>query len=203
MPSKFCIHYVSKSGRPSSGHRIEKSQASSQFSRIVQTKECSNHQTIALISQASKVMLKILHARLQHYVNQEPPDVQAGFRKGRGTRDRIANICWSIAEKAMAPTSVLLPGKPHGRRSLVGYSPWDCRESDTTEWLHLLAWEMSATVPCSAHSLDPSWELGWGLTFSSLVATAGSSFGDIMNAKLWWHHPLGIWIFLLEFHRIH
>ena len=80
-PSKSCIHYVSKSGRPSSGHRIGKSQSSSQFSRIVQTKECSNHQTIALISQASKVMLKILHSRLQHYVNQEPPDVQAGFRK--------------------------------------------------------------------------------------------------------------------------
>ena len=56
-------------------------------------------QTIALISHASKVMLKILHARLQHYVNQELPDVQAGFRKGRGTRDQIANICW-IIEKA-------------------------------------------------------------------------------------------------------
>ena len=51
------------------------------------------YQTIALISHASKVMLKILHARLQHYVNQEFPDVQAGFRKGRGTRDQIANIC--------------------------------------------------------------------------------------------------------------
>ena len=63
------------------------------------TKECSNHWTIALISHASKVMLKILHARLQHYVNQEFPDVQAGFRKGRGTRDQIANICW-IIEKA-------------------------------------------------------------------------------------------------------
>ena len=56
------------------------------------TKECANHWTIAFISLASKVMLKILHARLQHYVNQEPPDVQAGFRKGRGTRDQIANI---------------------------------------------------------------------------------------------------------------
>ena len=96
MLSTCCTQYVSKSGRPSSGHRIEKSQASSQFSRIVQTKECSNHQTIALISQASKVMLKILHARLQHYVNQEPPDVQAGFRKGRGTRDQIANSRWVI-----------------------------------------------------------------------------------------------------------
>ena len=63
------------------------------------TKECANHWTIALISHASKVMLKILPARHQHYVNQELPDVQAGFRKGRGTRDQIANICW-IVEKA-------------------------------------------------------------------------------------------------------
>ena len=63
------------------------------------TKECSNYRTIALISHASKVMLKVLQARLQQYVNCELPDVQAGFRKGRGTRDQIANIrC--IIEKA-------------------------------------------------------------------------------------------------------
>ena len=62
-------------------------------------KECSNYHTIALISHASKVMLKILQARLQQYVNHELPDVQAGFRKGRETRDQIANICW-IIEKA-------------------------------------------------------------------------------------------------------
>uniref|UniRef100_A0A8C0A939 Reverse transcriptase domain-containing protein n=1 Tax=Bos mutus grunniens TaxID=30521 RepID=A0A8C0A939_BOSMU len=62
-------------------------------------KECPNYCTIALISHASKVMLKILQARLQQYVNRELPDVQAGFRKGRGTRDQIANICWMI-EKA-------------------------------------------------------------------------------------------------------
>ena len=62
-------------------------------------KECSNYQTVALISHASKVMLKILQARLQQYVNRELPDVQAGFRKGKGTRDQIANICW-IIEKA-------------------------------------------------------------------------------------------------------
>ena len=59
-------------------------------------KECSNYRTIALISYTSKVMLKILQARLQQYVNRELPDVQAGFRKGRGTRDQIANICWII-----------------------------------------------------------------------------------------------------------
>ena len=62
-------------------------------------KECSNYRTIALISHASKVMLKILQARLQQYVNRHLPDVQAGFRKGRGTRDQIANIRW-IMEKA-------------------------------------------------------------------------------------------------------
>ena len=62
-------------------------------------KECSNYCTIALISHASKVMLKILQARLQQYVNHELPDVQAGFRKGGGTRDQIANIRW-IMEKA-------------------------------------------------------------------------------------------------------
>ena len=62
-------------------------------------KDCSSYCTIALISHTSKVMLKILQARLQQYVNRELPDVQAGFRKGRGTRDQIANICW-IREKA-------------------------------------------------------------------------------------------------------
>ena len=61
-------------------------------------KECSNYHTIALMSHASKVMLKILHARLQQYVNCELPDVQADFRKGRGTRDQIANIRWIIEE---------------------------------------------------------------------------------------------------------
>ena len=62
-------------------------------------KECTNYRTIALISHTSKVMLKILQARLQQYVNRELPDIQAGFRKGRGTRDQIANIRW-IMEKA-------------------------------------------------------------------------------------------------------
>ena len=62
-------------------------------------KECSNYHTIALLSHASKEMLKILQARFQQYVNRELPDVQAGFRKGRRTRDQITNICW-IIEKA-------------------------------------------------------------------------------------------------------
>ena len=74
-------------------------QNSSQFQRRVSTKGWSNHWTIVLISHASKVMLKILYARFQHYTNQEIADVQAGFRKGRGARDQIAYICF-IIEKA-------------------------------------------------------------------------------------------------------
>ena len=65
-------------------------------------KECSNYHTIALISHTSKVMLKIFHTRLQQYMNRQLPDIQAGFRKGRGTRDQIANICW-IIKKARVP----------------------------------------------------------------------------------------------------
>ena len=70
-------------------------------------KECSNYHTIALISHANKVMLKILQARLQQYMNRELPDVQAGFRKGRGTRDQISNNRW-IIEKAIPEKHLLL-----------------------------------------------------------------------------------------------
>ena len=69
------------------------------------------------------VLLKILQARLQQYVNHEVPDVQADFRKGRGTRDQIANISWIIWRRQWHPTPVFLPGKSHGWRSLVGCSP--------------------------------------------------------------------------------
>ena len=75
--------------------RLEKS-VSITVSKKNNAKECSINHTIALISHASKVMLKILQARLQQYVKCELPDVQAGIRKGRGTRDQIANICWII-----------------------------------------------------------------------------------------------------------
>ena len=71
-------------------------------------KECSNHCTIALISHASKVMLKILQARLQQYVNRELPDVQAGFRKARGTRDQIASIHWISKEQESSKKRLLL-----------------------------------------------------------------------------------------------
>ena len=91
--------YASKFGKLSSGHRTGKGQISFQSQKKGNAKECSNYRTVALISQSSKVMLKILQARLQQYMKYELPDVQAGFRKGRGTRDQIANIRW-IMEKA-------------------------------------------------------------------------------------------------------
>ena len=69
-------------------------------------KECSNYCTIALISHASKAMLKIFQARLQQYVNHELPDVQAGFRKGRGTGNQIGNIRWIIKQERVPKTSI-------------------------------------------------------------------------------------------------
>ena len=95
---KCCTQYASKFGKLSSGHRTGKG-VFIPIPKKGNAKECSNYHTIALISQASKVMLKILQARLQQYVNRELPDVQAGFRKGKGTRDHIANIHWTM-EKA-------------------------------------------------------------------------------------------------------
>ena len=97
-----CSQYTSKFGKLSSGHRTGKRSVFNPIPKKSNAKECLNYSTIALISHTSKVMLKILQARLQQYVNHELPDVQAGFRKGRGTRDQIANIC-RIIGKARVP----------------------------------------------------------------------------------------------------
>ena len=91
---KCCTQYASKFGKLSSGHRTGKDQFHKR-----NAKKCSNFRKIILISHASKVMLKILQARLQQYVNRELLDVQAGFRKGRGIRDEIAGI-WQIIKNA-------------------------------------------------------------------------------------------------------
>ena len=95
---KCCTQYTCKFGKLSSGHRTRKCQFSFQPKKG-NAKEYSNYCTIALILHASKVTLKILQARLQQYMNRELPDVQAGFRKGRGARDQIINVHW-ITEKA-------------------------------------------------------------------------------------------------------
>ena len=97
---KCCTQYASKFGKLSSGHRTGKGQFSFQSQRKAMPKNAqTTAHTIALISHSSKVMLKILQTRLQQYANHELPDVQTAFRKGKGTRDQIANIRW-IMEKA-------------------------------------------------------------------------------------------------------
>ena len=96
---KCCTQYVSKFGKFSSGHGTGKGQFSFQSQRKAVPKNVQTTAQTALISHSSKVMFKILKAWLQQYVNCELPDVQAGFRKGKGTRDQITNIHW-IIEKA-------------------------------------------------------------------------------------------------------
>ena len=129
---------------------------------MANAKECSKYHIIALISHASKVILKILQARFHQYMHWELLEIQTEFRKGRGTRNQITSIHW-IIEKAKefqkniyfcfidyAKASdcvdpwvgkipwrkewpVFLPGESHGQRSLVGYSPWGHKELDKTE----------------------------------------------------------------------
>ena len=99
MLRECCTQYAKKFGKLSSCHRTGKGQFSFQSQRRVMSKNVQTYPTITLIPHASNVMLKILQARLQQYMNGELPGVQAGFRKGRRTRGQIANICW-IIEKA-------------------------------------------------------------------------------------------------------
>ena len=103
--------------------------------------ECSNYCTIALNSHTSKVMLKILQARLQQYVNHELPDVQAGFRKGRGTRNQIANICWIIKKakdfRKTSASALLTVPKP-----LTVWMTTNCGK-------YFKRWEYQTTCPAS------------------------------------------------------
>ena len=100
MLLKCCTQYARKSGKLSSGHRTGKRSVFILIPKKGNAKECSNYHAIALISHASKVMLRILQTRLQQHMNHGLPHVKAGFRKGRGIRDQVANICW-IIEKAI------------------------------------------------------------------------------------------------------
>ena len=93
---KCYTKYARKFGKFSSGHRTGKDPVFILIPKKHKTKECSNYHKIELISYASRILLKILQARLQWYVNWQIPYVQAGFRKGRGTRGKIANIHWNI-----------------------------------------------------------------------------------------------------------
>ena len=141
---KCCTQYASKFGKHSHGHRTVKDRFSFQSQRKAMPK---NAQTtaklkwIAFISHASKVVLKILQVRLQQYANWELSDVQAEFRQGRGTRDKIANICW-IIEKAKSSrktsTSVSLI-------MLKSFTVW----ITINYWKFLNRWEYQTTLPAS------------------------------------------------------
>ena len=108
------------------------------------TKQCSNYHTIALISHATKVILKVLQVRLKQYVNQELPDVQTGLRKDRGTRDQIANICW-IIEKARDSRKTSNSASSTTVKPLTVYITTNCGK-------FLKRWEYQTT-------LHASWEI--------------------------------------------
>ena len=137
MLLKCLTQYASKFGKLSSGHRTQKG-VFIPIPKKGNAKECSNYHPIALISHDSKVMRKILQASLQQYVNHELPDVPAGFRKGRGTRDQIANIHW-ITEKAREKYLLLL----HWLRQ----SLWLCRSQQNGKFLK--RWEYQTTLAAS------------------------------------------------------
>ena len=104
-------------------------------------KECSNYLTIALISHTSKVMLKILQARLQQYMNCGLPDVQGGFRKDRGTRDQIANICWIIEKAREFQKNIYFCFTDYAKA-------FDCVDHNKL-WKLLKRWEYQTILPVS------------------------------------------------------
>ena len=136
-----------------------------------------NYHTIALISHTSKVMFKILQARLQQYVNRELPDVQAGFRISRGTTHQIANIRWIMEKAKEFQKNIYF--------CFIDYAKaFDCVD-------HNKLWKILK-------------EMGMKLTFSSLVATAEfSKFAGILSAALSQHHLSGFGIAQLEFYHLH
>ena len=160
-------------------------------------KECSNCHTIALISHASKVVLKILQARLQQYMNHELPDVQAGFVKGRGARDQIANICW-IIEKA----------RDQEKRLLLLYwlcqSLWLCESQQTGKFFK--RWEYQSEV---LNRL--SRQSGREVRHKPSTKSSGTSSDQILNVSIACHpgsphsSPYLAYFFsyLLAFHHLH
>ena len=138
---KCCTQYASKFGKLSSGRRTGKGQFLIPVPKKVSSKECSNYCTTALISHTGKVMLKILQVRLQQYVNWELPDVQAEFRKGRGTRDQNANIHWIIEKTRLFQKNI--------------YSALLTMPKPLTVWIKtncgkfLKRWEYQTTLPAS------------------------------------------------------
>ena len=132
-----CYTHVRKFGKLSSCHRTRKGQFSFSSQRSAMAVNVQNYCTTVLISHASKVMLKILQARVQQHVNQELADVQAGFRKGRGIRDQISNIHWKKQGNARKISASLTMLKP-----LTLCTTADCGK-------FLKGWEYQTTFPVS------------------------------------------------------
>ena len=135
---KCYTQYASKFGKLGSGQGTGKGQFSFQSPQKSDTKECSNYCTIALISHASKAMLKILQARLQQHMNCELPDVQAGFRRGTGTRIKLPTSTGSSKKQESSRKNLLL-------FSWLCQSPWLCGPQQTLD----LRWEYQTTRPAS------------------------------------------------------
>ena len=140
-----CTQYASKFGKLSSDHSIIP------IPKKGNAKKCSNYCTIALISHASKVMLKILQARLQQYMNRELPDDTAGFRKGRGTRDQIAKIC-SIIKKQESSRKTSISALLTMLKPLTVWITINCGRF----WKR---WEYQTTWPASWETYMQVWKL--------------------------------------------
>ena len=142
MLLKRCTPYASKFGKLSSGHRTGKVSVFIPVSKKGNAKECSNYRTIALVSHFSKVMLQILQVRFQQYMNQELPDIQAGFRQGRGTRDHITNIRWIIKKKQEDSRKTCISASLTTIKPLTVHITINCRN-------FLKRWEYQTTLPAS------------------------------------------------------
>ena len=126
-------------------------------------KECSNYHTFALMSHASKAILRILQARLQWYVNHELPDVEAGFRKGRGARDQIANICWVTKKAREFQKSIYLCFVDYAKAMVFPVVMYGCKiwaikktEHRSIDAFELWSWRRLLRVPWTARRSNQS-----------------------------------------------
>ena len=139
---KCCTQYVSKFGKHSSGHRTGKGQFSFQSQRKAMPKNVQTTTQLHSSHTLVKVILKILQASLQQYVNHELPDVQAGFRKGRRTRDQIANICWIIKKSKRVPEKTSISALLTMPKPLTVWITINCGK-------FFRRWEYQTTLPAS------------------------------------------------------
>ena len=166
MLLKCRIQYSSKFGKLSGANRTGKKWVFIPILKKGNAKECSNYSTIALISHASKVILKILQTRFQQFVNSELPNVQAGFQKGRGTRDQIANIGWIIKkakELQKNITSAILT-KPKSLTVWITtnygkfFKRWEYQTTWSASWETCMQVKKHQLEPDMEQQLVPNWE---------------------------------------------